>query len=329
MTNSARFRLVIVSNTIAVLATLSCNVEYQRDDQWEAPLPLAPIVSPLLTLNEVDVIPAPLGFAIADIVVSQDGAVLLRSETEGLRIRYPDSHTWSSRIGPLPYRVVGASFDVEYIEILDAGSRAAYTVTRTGEMVSQTSLCDGEHIRAAARASEGWFMITQELADSGSYIKYVKHEELGDECIGDLPPLLPLRWPGALLSTNGEDALLTRVSPPLTTTVVSPTGAVGARLAATTVDEPQAITSEGPLLSSMPLLALDRGYFLQVISEPTNDLRHVILYDSEGNHIRRTTISGAIGFVHSVPSAQLLAGLRSVGRPEVVIYRWAWRQPMG
>ena len=281
--------------------------------------------SPLLHLQQVDVIPAPAGFRIDDIAISSEGTTLIRNETEGIRIRKPEDAMWSPHVGPLPYRVVGATFVNGGIEIVDAGLGMIYAMSLSGVVTDQVELCDAEQVVAAARASGGWYAILQDAVDdSVRYISYFEPKGSVTQCDERLPRLYTLDSGPVSLTAADADILITRIQPPFTTVRVSTDGSVGVQLRATSTDQmPSEANDEAVSLAGMPTLRLDVGY-LQVLSEPATDVRHFILYSEQGEQVRRTTITGAIGFVSADASSEKLVGLRNIGEPEVVIYGWEW-----
>jgi len=77
-------------------------------------------------------------------------------------------------------------------------------------------------------------------------------------------------------------------------------------------------------LLGLPTFPLDHGY-IQLLTDPTSDLRVLTIYDEEGIRKRAVVINAAIGVLATHPSSRQLLMLRQTNHREIVLYGWRWR----
>lgn len=88
----------------------------------------------------------------------------------------------------------------------------------------------------------------------------------------------------------------------------------------------EAKTVAARTLRSLSAQRLDHGY-LQTLSDPTSDLRLLVVYDDLGRRVSAATIEAPLGIVGTSPPRHELLAVRTLGAAEVAIYRWQWKRP--
>jgi hypothetical protein len=117
-----------------------------------------------------------------------------------------------------------------------------------------------------------------------------------------------------------RSVLLTEAEPPFRTWRIGPDGP-GVPFAPRGSGYPESAGIQRWV--SAPVVDLGDA-LLQTLSDLGSDRRLLILYDRHGREQRKTVIAVPMAFVGVTRDRRHLIGVRDVGRPEVVLYRWSW-----
>lgn len=122
------------------------------------------------------------------------------------------------------------------------------------------------------------------------------------------------------LAASGDGVLITEAEPPFRTWRVCPEGA-GEPFAPTGAGYPQSGGVQRWV--SAPLVDLGDA-LVQTLSDLASDRRVLVLYDPDGRERRKTIVAAPMALVGVTRDRRHLIGVRDLGNPEVVLYRWSW-----
>lgn len=123
------------------------------------------------------------------------------------------------------------------------------------------------------------------------------------------------------LAAARDGVLLTEAEPPFRTWRVGPEGA-GDPFAPTGSGYPE--SSGVQRWVSAPVVEIGDG-LVQTLADLASDRRVLVLYDRDGRELRKTVVGVPMALVGVTADGRHLVGVRNLGTPEVVLYRWGWR----
>lgn len=275
---------------------------------------------PRLQLEEQFAIAVPDAVQLIGVAPGSDGRLVAWSR-EGA---YLLSATDTAKQVPVSFSEVpaGAALGTDgTLELVDPAAGVLRHVTMAGEGRSRP-LPSGLRVVDAVRTERfGWIAAGVDPQgryriqpiDAGAAWWVISPDTLRE---GALPPYR--------LAATGDGVLLTEAEPPFRTWRVRPEGA----------EEPFAPTSAGSperdgvqRWVSAPLVDLGDA-MVQTLADLASDRRVLVLYDQDGREQRKTVMSVPMALVGITGDRRHLVGVRDVGSPEVVLYRWSWsRKP--
>lgn len=122
------------------------------------------------------------------------------------------------------------------------------------------------------------------------------------------------------IAATRDGVLMTEAEPPFRTWRVRPEGA-GEPFAPTSAGSPENAGIRRWV--SAPLVDLGDA-MIQTLSDLASDRRVLVLYDRDGREQRKTVMAVPMALVEVTPDLRHLVGVRDLGDPEVVLYRWRW-----
>lgn len=303
---------------LTVLSVAACTPE----SQW-----------PTLGLEELKTLPLPDGYVPRGIAVADDGAMLVWGLGQSSLLYFDPS----GRSRPIE---TGSNVDITAASFI--GATTVEFLAETGRRIGQLSIngdllgerflgswVDSSSVVAATSTRDGWFVLIRSRAgdllvarESDSTLSGVLHRVNRRDYSQHLPDSMAQLAGHIAVTPHG--LILTLSWPPFESFVLD---LAGSRL---TTLRPQFTayridtTHSASAIVALPALALDRG-FVQTFADLRSDRRDLVLFDENGNEVRRTSVDAPIGFVARAPSNVLVA-VRQAGVTEVVLYRWTWGQ---
>jgi hypothetical protein len=260
-------------------------------------------------------------FALLGAQTSPSGAVVLWAGNQSYLIVENRGVQTTVRHDSLSSPIAAALVEGDtVIEVIDADSRAVFTVTLGGRITSKQTIDEAFIIKQARHSPLGWMLLAQ--APDSSLVVGRMHRGGGvqlfdNASIASLRSVHMLPWNQGLILSSitadfdtwafdvPESAVARRFDP-----ISLPREAVGSESAAS-------------LWVSLPLVQLDRG-FLRTISDLRSDRRLLVLYDEGGRVIRQQVLNVPFGVLAAAPDSRLLVAARRADHLEVVKYRWRW-----
>lgn len=291
-----------------------------------------------LVLEQVAAVALPEDFPPSGAGVGDNGDVIVWSAARSdlLLVDSKEAVTYlrfGSNEPPTAATFVGPRGDVEVL--IGVTGRVA-TLRRDGTLVGERILMDwidSGKVYTAARSRSGWVVaigdsmgrtvVVQE--DNGRHPASIIARFSDSEHTQRLPDSL-LRRAVHLTATEGG-VLISQWWPPFPSVLVSPQGKRLSTLRPASDAYALGIDSLDRRRAqvAMPALPLDR-WFVQTLSDLRGDGRDLVLFDPDGNEIRRTSLNVPLALVASAPRANLLVAFRRTDIMELVKYRWRWRE---
>lgn len=122
------------------------------------------------------------------------------------------------------------------------------------------------------------------------------------------------------LAAAADGVLLTESEPPFRSWRVGPDGP-GVPFAPKRSGYPESVGVQRWV--SAPLVDLGDA-LLQTLSDLGSDRRVLVLYDRDGRERRKTIVAVPMALVGVTRDGRHLIGVRDVGKPEILLYRWRW-----
>lgn len=305
---------------------------------WGSPTALASAqTSDEFRLEAVRTTPVPAGFEINGATVLPDGSVVGWGPSGAFTVDVAGNLEQPSLpIGLQPRGLRVLEGRVPSFEVLGLEGE----LVTPGEMAESNSLHlpgNGPEIVQSAFARDGWFVLLRQENEAQPEPDRLwllpdrsgQHQKARSEWI-DIAP----EWEHSVhLSATGGDVLATEIGLPFRTWRIGahPQGRPEGIRVELLHEEglvTEQLTEFGFLEEQTVALRAvrsDRGYLLQV-SELIGDRRLILLLDEKGALIRSSTIDAALGFMASEPRSRLLLAFRDIGRQDLVLYRWEWRE---
>jgi hypothetical protein len=204
------------------------------------------------------------------------------------------------------------------------------TFTQRGAILGERFLSrwfDSVAIVGAATRRDGWVIAALKSRD----LLIVRESTRGPPTIlhrlkfKEYRPFLPdtLANPYVQGATNGNIAVISLQWRPYLSFVFE-SESPRPRIFAPRTDAPGSIdtTRMEVALAALPLG--DR--FLQTVVDLRSDVRTILLFDSRGREIRRTTIEAPLGYIGVSGDGSVVLAIRRVGASEAVLYRSSWHR---
>jgi hypothetical protein len=280
-----------------------------------------------LLLEEIITLAVPDHFAISGAFFDRNGKIVLWS-TESARAVRLDSMAWRNITLPnnlLPNAVSASPQDTSVLEALDGNSRSLRRFQWNGGEINRSASIDIISSLSASRSHDGWYLGGYK-SDSVYAVLHVPYGDAPEFTWGEpilLGEIAIEAGTDFRLSVAPDGAWLTRITYPFAVFHVS--AEQGVQVERDTVKAVTLTSDErnSELLVSLPVLSLDCGY-VQVIADLTSDDRVSVRAIGRQEDPVVSVIRAPIGFVASDPERAVLAAVRNVGVPELVLYRWSW-----
>jgi hypothetical protein len=281
-------------------------------------------------LQEQFAYPIPDSIQFSGLTVSSSGAVLAwsyeRDEVFLINERGLAELLHRSFRGPVAAAFVAGD---TVIEVVSFEPRQVTRLTVGSRVISEQVVGGPQLLEEGALSASGWFFSGRDHPN-GDYVVYHVSAAGSAREVYSIPARAAevTGTVEAFLSSSGHNAVVTLITPPFRTVVVTPSGQVVLHLEPPLDETTQPDLALGDTTRrwvSLRTLPLDAGY-IQTLSDIRSDMRIICVFDPSGS-ARCRELQVPIGFVASVPEVGLLIAVRNVGAREIVGYRWHWGSP--
>lgn len=222
------------------------------------------------------------------------------------------------------------------VEVVDGGKNVIVRLSLDDTVVAENRLNISRQWKSAARARDVWFIGGVRAFDSPVGLSMVSTFDIVVAGAGvprtkevyrlESPVQSRAGSPMASLTAHNRGVLVSSAWPPFETVFINEHGSLQARFTPPPTDsltKEFGIAAESHFWVGLPVVPV-KDLFVQTLADLRSDSRLVILFDAQGQVMRKTLIDMPLGFMSGSFDTERVLAARRISGLEIVEYNLRW-----